>query len=552
MSQGVSRNDHDWWFMLTVLLSCLVVKFYELKDTFACIAHPAIVLSASQVNDNTCDCPDGSDEPGTAACALLDRLSPVQPLPSSLSGSTNTTNALPGFWCENKGHVGAYVPFMYVNDGVCDYDLCCDGTEEYRVGGTKCDNRCAEIGKEWRRVEKQRQENFDKANKKRVVMVKESQDLRKEVEKKVKNIESEIKDLEKKQAELKTKLEDVERADKGRVVKSEGPGKLGVLAGLAKTRVNELREALSDVVDERKVLQDKVAELEGILSAFKEEYNPNFNDEGVKKAVRAWEEYAANKVEEAKDAFSESDLAEIVKEDTESSGIDWNEFQEDEASDTDILYTFEAYLPGPVRDYVHGKINELRIWLIENGMLADVATKDGESKLVKAAREAHDAAKRDVESKRRALNTEKDNLKKDYGHEDIFRSLEGKCTSIESGEYEYDLCWMATTGQKSKKGGSRTSMGKFEKITFRDSDEDDRHDGKGLGRGKRMVLEYNNGQHCWNGPNRRTDVWLACAETEELWRVSEQEKCVYKMEVGTPAACVQFVDPPTEHAKDEL
>ncbi|KAI1329509.1 glucosidase II beta subunit-like protein [Xylariaceae sp. FL0255] len=526
-------------------------KFYEIKETFTCIAHPSIVLKASQVNDNTCDCPDGSDEPGTAACALLDRLSPVQPLPASLSGSTNTTNALPGFWCENKGHIGAYVPFMYVNDGVCDYDLCCDGSEEYSgVGGVKCANKCAEIGKEWQRIEQQRKDKYQRAYKKRKAMIKESQDLRAQIESRVRGYETEIKELEKKQVDLKTKLEDAQRADRGRVVKSEGPGKVGVLAGLARTRIGELRSALGSVVDDRRLLQAKVADLEGILSAFKEEYNPNFNDEGVKKAVRAWEDYAAKSTGEAGDQFDETDLVEVMKEDSAESGINWEEFQDDEATDTDVLYTLEAYLPGPARDFLHDKINNLRIWLIENGILADTSSSDGESRLVKAAREAYEHAEHDVNNKKRDLDNDTENLQKDYGTEDIFRALQDKCVDIEAGEYVYELCWMANTWQKSKKGGSKTNMGKFDKISIRESDEDERHDGKGLGRGRRMVLEYTNGQHCWNGPNRRTDVWLACSETEEVWRVSEQEKCVYKMEVGTPAACEEITAP--VHVKDEL
>ncbi|KAI1431034.1 glucosidase II beta subunit-like protein-domain-containing protein [Xylaria sp. CBS 124048] len=525
-------------------------KFYQVTDTFSCITRSSIVIKASQVNDNTCDCPDGSDEPGTAACAILDPLSPSQPLPASLSGSTNTTNALPGFWCENKGHVGSYVPFMYVNDGVCDYDICCDGSEEYgHAGGVKCENKCAEIGKEWRRIEKLRQDNLERANKRRRTMVKESKELRRQVEARVVKLEAEIRDLEQKEAELKTKFEEIERSERGKVVKNEGPGKIGVLAGLAKGRVAELREALADVEGDRKQLLERVAELEGILSTFKEEYNPNFNDEGVKKAVRAWEDYAAKKAEKTEE-LDESSIAEIMKEDSETSGINWNEFQEDEVSDTDILYSFEAYLPESLRGYLHEKINSLRIWLIENGILADTVSKEGESKLVRAARDAHEAAKKNVQSKRTTLDQEKSDLEKDYGPDDIFRVLKGKCISVEAGEYEYELCWMDKTTQKSKKGGSRTNMGKFEKIGFRESDEEERHDGKGLGRGTRMVLEFDNGQHCWNGPNRRTDVWLACAETEELWRVSEQEKCVYKMEVGTPAACEMPAG--SGHIKDEL
>ncbi|CRK13594.1 hypothetical protein BN1723_017354, partial [Verticillium longisporum] len=95
-------------------------------------------------------------------------------------------------------------------------------------------------------------------------------------------------------------------------------------------------------------------------------------------------------------------------------------------------------------------------------------------------------------------------------------------------------------------------MGNFNRIDREMADEEERRDGKGLGKGMRMVLRYEDGQSCWNGPRRKTDVWLACSETEELWRVTEAEKCVYKMEVGTPAACDELLEPPTPKGKDEL
>jgi protein kinase C substrate 80K-H len=526
-------------------------RFYEIKDSFTCIGHPSVTIPTSKLNDNSCDCPDGSDEPGTAACAMLDPLSPAHPLPGSLSGTTNTTNALPGFWCENKGHIGAYVSFMYVNDGVCDYDLCCDGTEEYgKFGGVKCANKCAEIGKEWRRIEKERKDAHDRAFKRRGAMAKDALALRHAVEAKITTLTGEIRNLEVKRDSLRTKLQETERQERGRIVQSEGSGKLGVLTGLARSRVNELRDTLGMVLSERTELKEKVAELEGILSAFKEEYNPNFNDEGVKKAVRGWEDYAAKKVDDAKTALNEADVLDVMKEDSETSGINWKEFEEDDVTDTDILYNFEAYLPAPFRDFLHDRLTGLRVWLIENGILADTAASKGESTLVKAAREAHDSAENDLKNKKRELDDQQKDLSKDYGVDDIFRSLKSKCVSTDSGEYTYELCWLDKTSQKSKKGGGMTTMGKFERIDWAMADEEERHDGKGLGRGKRMVLRYENGQHCWNGPNRRTDVWLACAETEELWRVSEMEKCVYRMEVGTPAACEELQEP--GHVKDEL
>ncbi|KAL2882577.1 hypothetical protein SGCOL_001779 [Colletotrichum sp. CLE4] len=529
-------------------------KFFELKPSFKCIGHSEIRIRFSQVNDNSCDCPDGSDEPGTAACAHLDPLSPQQPFAGSLTGTTNTSNALPGFWCANEGHIGAYVPFMFVNDGHCDYDVCCDGSEEYsKVGGLKCANKCAEIGKEYRRVESARKDAIDKAAKRRKTMAKESRELRRRVEAKVTSLKDEVTGLETRKEELEQKLHEIERSEKGKIVKGEGSGgKLGTLLNLAKTRVTELRETLEDVVAHRDELQSKVKELEGILSRFKEEHNPNFNDEGVKRAVKGWEDYAANLANDPLPDGLEADIKEVLVEDDESSGINWKEFEEDDVSDTDILYNFEAYLPEGIREFLHGKLLSFRVWMIENGLVADNNNGGAESRLVKAAREAFNSANNDLSDKKRQLETEQKDLEKDYGTDDIFRILRDKCVSTEIGEYEYELCWMDKTNQKSKKGGGHTNMGNFVRIDKEMADDEERVDGKSLGKGLRMVMRYENGQGCWNGPQRRTDVWLACSETEELWKVTESEKCVYKMEVGTPAACDELLEPPAPKGKDEL
>jgi protein kinase C substrate 80K-H len=180
-------------------------------------------------------------------------------------------------------------------------------------------------------------------------------------------------------------------------------------------------------------------------------------------------------------------------------------------------------------------------------MLADNVQAGSESTLVKAAREATEKADRDLKSKTKSLSGEETDLAKDYGPSDIFRALKDKCVSTDSGEYTYELCWMGKTAQKSKKGHGNTNMGNFDRIEWEMADDEDRLDGRSLGQGRRMVLRYEDGQSCWNGPKRRTDVWLGCAETEEL---------LYKMEVGTPAACepaagVESADKKTS-GKDEL
>ncbi|TFB06996.1 Glucosidase 2 subunit beta [Trichoderma ghanense] len=515
------------------------VSHYQNKDAFTCIANPSITIPWDRVNDNTCDCPDGSDEPGTAACAFIDPLSPEQPLIGSPSGTTNATRSLPGFWCQNKGHIGAYIPFSYVNDGVCDYDVCCDGTDEHsHPTGIKCENRCGPIGKEYRRLADERKKNVAKALVKKKDMIKEAAELLQQAEARVTALERDIKNLETKKEELQRKYNQVQSEEQGKLVKSEGGagGKLGVLVGLAKERVEELREALRLVTEDREALRAKRDELEAILKQLKDGHNPDLEDEGVKAAVQAYEDYAAREASADQLEFLESDVREILKEDDETNGVNWKAFDE-HRDDTDILYNFDAYIPPFIRGVIHDKLQVIRKWLMDNGMIADETKTGSESSAVRAAREAVEAADQELGNKERELQQERADLQKDYGPSGIFRSLKGKCAEIDAGEYTYELCWLDKTMQKSKKGHAATNMGNFERIEIAMADDDERVDGKSLGTGPRMVMRYENGQTCWNGPQRRTNVWLGCAEKEEIWRVTEAEKCVYKMEVGTPAAC---------------
>ncbi|XP_034020591.1 glucosidase 2 subunit beta-like [Thalassophryne amazonica] len=92
-------------------------RFYKERRSFLCI-DGSKVIPFEQVNDDYCDCEDGSDEPGTSACPRG------------------------RFYCTNLGFRPHYIPSSRVNDGICD---CCDASDEYN-SHARCQSTCWNLG----------------------------------------------------------------------------------------------------------------------------------------------------------------------------------------------------------------------------------------------------------------------------------------------------------------------------------------------------------------------------------------------------------------------
>ncbi|XP_030018548.1 glucosidase 2 subunit beta-like isoform X2 [Sphaeramia orbicularis] len=96
-------------------------RFYKERKSFLCIDGSKLI-PFEQVNDDYCDCEDGSDEPGTSACPRG------------------------RFYCTNLGFRPHYIPSSRVNDGICD---CCDASDEYN-SPSRCQNSCWNLGQQER------------------------------------------------------------------------------------------------------------------------------------------------------------------------------------------------------------------------------------------------------------------------------------------------------------------------------------------------------------------------------------------------------------------
>ncbi|CAL1129045.1 unnamed protein product [Cladocopium goreaui] len=173
-------------------------------------------VAASAINDNYCDCEDGSDEPGTGAC----------------SGQEGTL-----FHCANVGSTPRLVYASRVGDGICD---CCDGSDEdHQVTAAKCSNTCKEEGERSRAEREAKLKDLRAGLQVKTETISQAKQQKQEKEAEIHRIDQELPALETKLTELRQKKEEADAEKMQAECKTELPR--------LRQRVKELEEKVASL-----------------------------------------------------------------------------------------------------------------------------------------------------------------------------------------------------------------------------------------------------------------------------------------------------------------
>ncbi|RKP24622.1 glucosidase II beta subunit-like-domain-containing protein [Syncephalis pseudoplumigaleata] len=512
--------------------------FYVAKDGMFTCLDGAQSIPFERVNDDYCDCLDGSDEPGTAACP-------------------NGT-----FHCVNRWFRPANIPSSRVNDGLCD-PSCCDGSDEYD-GKVQCPNRCKELGAADREKRKQDQLVRREGGQKRLEYMAIGQKAKAEREKKLAALRQEEQELAAKLDELhgmlcmiarsmdiatnranashrraaaKEKIETLELAEaetpqarrlKGGCMAVHAPSvcRPALLAmTAAKERNVELERRIETAHGRLTALRADIGHLLQILKDMKENHNQNYHDMAVAHAITAYDTFETQRSARYEPENDDDLLA--------ANDSSWSE--EDYAADhatpsspdiaTSLWQGIASWvgLHSPSVDEVLRSVQNGQYPAARQHCLAVIAT-DGDA--LRAAYSETEMRKYDVQRELRALEAHE---QKDYGPDQRFAALEDKCFSHDSQEYTYEVCLFDHVKQQKKSESWSTSLGQFRGWSTEHHGDDDE--------AKYHTIRFEDGEQCWDGPRRSMKIVLQCGVKEEILSVEETEKCVYSMSMTTPAVC---------------
>ncbi|KAF9383603.1 hypothetical protein CPB97_006337 [Podila verticillata] len=486
-------------------------------------------IKFAAINDDYCDCLDGSDEPGTSACG----------------------NGY--YYCANTGHRAAYIKTSRINDGVCDPE-CCDGSDE-TDGQIHCPNICKQVGAEARK-EHERVRAIEKEGSKLLQgYINYGKNAKKGLSAKVDKLKTEAltikqkaetcKDaLDKADAALQEQLESTKaereaarkillepiieqqyvrlshakgvrdrlrsalehlKANSNKnyhdlVVKSTIAGYDEHVEELAKynadrkpvdpSKVLTADETMLAAVDETYDMRKEIGGLYVLLKGMKEGYNTDNNDEAVLRAVMVFDEFTPKWQGDQNEFVDETPL-EIPPENKETGSQ-----QQDRGAFGSIIERLQK----------GARTIGLGFLVPETRSVKEIA-QDAYNKASAEERRIENEIQ-DVERK----------LAMDYGKDERFAQLVDQCFEFKEIEYTYSVCLFGKAYQKSN---SDTSLGTFSEWVG------DNYD----------TQLYTGGVKCWNGPDRSVKVVMSCGTQNEIIAVSEPNKCEYLFKFRTPAAC---------------
>eukprot|EP00933_Yihiella_yeosuensis_P022643 TRINITY_DN17801_c0_g1_i1.p1 TRINITY_DN17801_c0_g1~~TRINITY_DN17801_c0_g1_i1.p1 ORF type:complete len:453 (-),score=139.72 TRINITY_DN17801_c0_g1_i1:83-1441(-) len=206
-------------------------------SSFGCLKEKKEVPFES-VNDNYCDCSDGSDEPGTGAC----------------SGQEETL-----FYCPNAGGTPQLVYASRVGDGICD---CCDGSDEAdllerRPNAAKaCPNTCVEDGEREKQEREKKLADLREGVKSKEETIEKARKEISDAEAELKVLEEEIPKLEKVVEQAKAKKEEAEAIRFQKDCKTEMPRLRDEVTTL-KARIKELEQEVENLKPKEEKKEEK-------------------------------------------------------------------------------------------------------------------------------------------------------------------------------------------------------------------------------------------------------------------------------------------------------
>ncbi|KAJ1723946.1 hypothetical protein LPJ53_001755 [Coemansia erecta] len=553
----------------------------DAQGNFACL-DGSTVIPFARVNDDYCDCADGSDEPGTSAC-------------------NNGT-----FYCANEGHVAARISSSRVNDGICD-PQCCDGSDEWD-GAVTCPNLCAEIGLSHRTAEAARQANEVRGAKRRRALIDEARVQRVEKQRELEEKRARLAEVEEQFSTAEALKDDLEARQKLANEKAD--------ASLERRRQALDEQHLADLNAYRRHLSFSLHRLRAhsdtlvlLLRSVRNDHNAEFNDAAVAQAISAYAEFLEEHpyIEAAALEYANEEPAQRSERerasDTDAEAQDGASYEACSAAIS--IYENERSTVVADVDFFYGLLDALRVGYNKNyhdlavkaavvGLdefdavreqdlgdvqaAADALGLDGLVERVEEARAAFEALASeeaaqsqsedsstesagqtegdteqpldeqvneartrfwDLQSEkntlRNAVSTLDELLSKDLGPQDVYLPVNGQCYSLDAGEYTYEVCLLDRATQISNKDNSRQSLGSFSEFgAVAAAAAEGGSDGQAA---DYAVHRYLQGTKCWNGPHRSLTATFECADEISVLAVSEPEKCEYHAKMAGPFAC---------------
>ncbi|XP_067625993.1 glucosidase 2 subunit beta-like [Eurosta solidaginis] len=462
-------------------------------------------LKYEQVNDDYCDCDDGSDEPGTSACP---------------NGH---------FSCANIGHRSENIHSSRVNDGICD---CCDGSDEWAETFASCQNTCLELGRIEEEQKRSRTQLQQLGGAKRLELIAKGKQLRLDREEHRKALvqernEHEAIRNEKEELKLIAEKAEAEAIDFHKSQQRNATDNEPSLheAAVAFVTYDTNNDGFVDITE---LLVDLPLDSDhnGIVTVEEARYYLGDNRERLDLntfCTVSWPRIKSIKLLN-EDIFKKPQH-ESVEQPANHEVPDQETFKEGTKDELEIYEDEEV------------EANSLEAKVTPRDIEYDEETK----RLMHLAIEARNVYLEEVQKVRQIeqeIQNVDDQAAKDYGPNEEFATLDGQCFSYEDREYVYELCPFVRALQRSKSTYLETKLGRWDRWISGDGDK------------KHEKQKYAHGAACWNGPKRSCIVHFICGLEQKITAVTEPNRCEYSFVFETPAACDSNAEIDKQH--DEL